>query len=60
MKYNRVKNKKGILLNSKFVNIDLFKLEFDNIQTLLITINNPLKLNAINNDILDDLINIFI
>ena len=59
MEFLKVNKKMKILSKSRFIDLDLFELKTNASLTLLITINNPLNLNAINNEILDDLLFVF-
>ena len=56
MKFSEISNKLKFLPKTQFIDLRLFELENNSSHTLLLSINNPLSLNAINEDILDDLL----
>jgi len=56
MKFSEISNKLKLLPKTQFIDLQLFELENNSSHTLLLSINNPLSLNAVNEEILDDLL----
>ena len=59
MEYKKINKKIDITLKTELLKLDLYEVKSNSSQILLITINNLSSLNAINNEILDNLIDTF-